>query len=275
LLESARRKMPALMLAMPFAGVSAPITMAGAIAMQTVELLSGLVLLQLVEPGLPTVYGGGASHADMRDISNVLGSMEAQMMNSATMQMARFYNLPAGTAAVFGYSDSKRNDYQAGTDSAFGQMILSLSGTNVAYGLGIMAGMDCNSLEKIVLDHEIFKSVKKFQSGIDVSERTLAFDVIKSVGPEGDFLSNKFTFDWFKKEYDFADIFDRKARGVWESKGAVSCQQHARDYVQAILDKSNLHRLSPNQDKELDKAMSGILKRRGFNLENYLDLLPE
>lgn len=275
LMESAKRKMPALMLAMPFAGVSAPITMAGAIAIQTVELLSGLVLLQTIQPGLPTIYGGGASHADMRDISNVLGSMEAQMMNTATMQMANFYKLPAGTAAVFGYSDSKRNDFQAGAESAFGQLLLSLSGANVAYGLGIMAGMDCNSLEKIVLDHELFKSIKKFLSGIEVSEETLAFDVIHQVGPEGDFLSNKFTFDWFKKEYDFAEIFNRKARGVWEEKGAVSCQENAREYVQTLLKKSDLNRLSPNQDKDLDQIMSGILKRRGFKLEDYLTLLPE
>ncbi len=275
LLESARRKMPALMLAMPFAGVSAPITMAGAIALQTVELLSGLVLLQIIEPGLPSIYGGGASHADMRDISNVMGSIEAQMMDAATIQMARFYKLPAGTAAIFGYTDSKRNDYQAGAESALGQLILSLNGADVAYGLGIMAGMDCNSLEKIVLDHEIFKSVKKFLSGIEVSEETLAFDIINQVGPEGDFLSNKFTFDWFKKEYDFAEIFDRKARGVWESKGAVSCQEHAREYVKTLLDKADLNRLPPTQDKELDKIMSKILKRRSFKLENYLNLLPE
>jgi trimethylamine--corrinoid protein Co-methyltransferase len=275
LMESAKRKMPALMLAMPFAGVSAPITMAGAIAMQTVELLSGLVLLQAIQPGLPTIYGGGASHADMRDISNVMGSMEAQMMNSATMQMARFYKLPGGTAAIFGYSDSKRNDFQAGAESAFGQLLLSLGGANIAYGLGIMAGMDCNSLEKIVLDHEIFKSVKKFLSGMEVSKETLAFDVINQVGPEGDFLSNKFTFDWFKKEYDFAQIFDRKARGVWEEKGAITCQEHAREYVQTILKKSDLNRLSPSLDKDLDGIMSGILKRRGFKLEDYLNLLPE
>ncbi len=263
------------MLAMPFAGVSAPITMAGAVAMQTAELLSGLVLLQIIEPGLPTVYGGGSSHADMRDISNVMSSIEAQVMNAATMQMARFYNLPAGTAAIFGYSDSKRNDYQAGAESALGQLTLSLGGANVAYGLGVMAGMDCNSLEKIVLDHEIFKSVKKFLSGIVVTEESLALDIIEQVGPEGDFLANKSTFDWFKKEYNFAEIFDRKARGSWEDKGAVSCQENARQYVQTVLNKADLNRLPPAQDKELDKTMSDILARRGLNLDNYLTLLPE
>ncbi len=275
LLESAKRKMPALMLAMPFAGVSAPITMAGAIAMQTAELLSGLVLLQIVEPGLPSVYGGGSSHADMRDISNVMSSIEAQMMNAATIQMARFYKLPAGTAAIFGYSDSKRNDYQTGAESALGQLILSLSGADVAYGLGVMAGMDCNSLEKIVLDHEIFRSIKKFLSGIDVTEESLAFDVIEQVGPEGDFLGNKFTFDHFKKEYDFAEIFDRKSRGSWEDKGSISCQEHAREYVQTVLNKAELNRLPSTQDNDLDKVMSDIVKRRGYSLDDYLTLLPE
>lgn len=275
LLESAKRKMPALMLAMPFAGISAPITMAGAIAQQTAELLSGLVLLQLIEPGLPTVFGGGSSHADMRDISNVMSSIQAHMMNATTMQMAHFYGLPAGTAAVFGYSDSKRNDYQAGAESALGQLILSLSGADVAYGLGVMAGMDCNSLEKIVLDHEIFKSIKKFLSGIIVSEESLAFDVIEKVGPEGDFLSNPSTFRWFRTEYHFSDIFSRKARAVWENDGAKSCQNQAREYAKSIIEKASLNRLPPSQDSELDKRMSEILRRRGFHLDQYFGLLPE
>jgi len=198
LIECARRKLPALMLSMPFAGITAPITMAGLISQQSAELLSGLVLLQLIEPGLPTIYGGGSSHADMRDISNVMGSMQAQMMNAATIKMAKYYKLPSGTAAIFGYSDSKVNDYQCGAESALSQFILFMSKTNVAYGLGIMAGMDCNSLEKIVMDHEIFKSIKEFASGIEVSEKSMAFDNIYDVGPEGNFLNSPFTLAWYK-----------------------------------------------------------------------------
>ncbi len=275
LLESAKRKMPALMISMPFAGVSSPITMAGAIAQQTAELLSGLVLMQIIRPGLPVVYSGACAHADMRDISNVLGSIEAQMMNAATMQMGQYFNMPSGTGAIFGYSDTKRNDYQSGAESALGQLILSLSGANVVYGIGVMAGMDANSLEKIVMDHEIFRSIKKFLNGIEISEETLAFDVIRQVGPEGDFLGHPSTFKSFKKEYMFADILNRKSKATWEKEGAKDSHEKAREYVQDILKKSSLNRLSPEKDRDLDKAMASIMKKRGLKLDDYLPLLPE
>jgi trimethylamine---corrinoid protein Co-methyltransferase len=275
LIESARRKMPALMISMPFAGVSSPVTMAGAIAQQTAELLSGLVLMQIIHPGLPTVYAGASAHADMRDVSNVMGSIEAQMMNAATIQMAHYYQIPSGTGAVFGYSDSKRNDYQGGADSVIGQLLLTLSGANVVYGIGELAGMDANSLEKVVMDHEIFRSIKKFLNGIPVSKETLAFDIVKEVGPEGDFLGNKHTHEWFKKEYIFADILDRKSKSAWEKEGAKDSQERAKEYVQSVLKKSALNRLSPEKDKELNKTMNHILKRRGFKLDHYLSLLPD
>ena len=275
LLESARRKLPALILAMPFAGVSAPITMAGTIAQQTAEILSGLVLLQLIEPGLPTVYGGGSSHADMRDVSNVMGSIQDQMMNAATLKMGHFYNLPTGTAAIFGYSDSKRVDYQAGAESALGQLILALNGADVVYGLGVLAGMDCNSLEKIVLDHELFQSVKRYRAGLDISAETLAIEVIAGAVADNDYLSSEHTYHWFQREYQSPIVFNNQPREIWESQGAVSCQARARDLVQAVLEQAVLNRLPPDQDRDLDRLMSDKLKRRGFKLDQFLSLLPE
>lgn len=275
LFECARRNIPALILSMPFAGVSAPFTMAGLISQQCAEILSGLILLQLKQPGLPVVYGGGASHADMRDISNVMGSIYAQMMNAATIRMANYYNLPSGTAAIFGYSDSKMNDYQAGAETALSQFILFMSEPNIVYGLGIMAGMDCNSLEKIVMDHEVFISIKEFAKGIPVSEASMAFDNINDVGPEGNFLSSQFTLDRFKDEYNLLKIFNHKSKETWENKGKMTCQKAANEYLLHLLENTSLNRLAPKQDRELDTMMAKILKRRGFQLDKYLHLLPE
>ena len=168
-----------------------------------------------------------------------------------------------------------QNDYQGGAESAIGQLILSLSGANVVYGIGVLAGMEANSFEKIVLDHEIFKSIKRFMRGINVSKETLAFDTIKEVGHDGDFLSKKTTFDWFKKEYVLADILSRKSKSTWKIGGAIDCPQKAKECVEKILKNSKLNRLSPEKDKALDRTMNTILKRKGLKLDDYLSLLPE
>ena len=50
-------------------GTTAPLTLAGLLAVQHAELLAGLVLTQLARPGCPFLYGGTSSrllHAQRR-----------------------------------------------------------------------------------------------------------------------------------------------------------------------------------------------------------------
>ena len=51
---------------MPLAGATAPVTLAGTLAMLYAEFLSGVVLYQLARPGLPVTLGIGATILDMR-----------------------------------------------------------------------------------------------------------------------------------------------------------------------------------------------------------------
>jgi trimethylamine--corrinoid protein Co-methyltransferase len=150
-----------------------------------------------------------------------------------------------------------------------------MSKPNVAYGLGIMAGMDCNSLEKIVMDYEIFKMIKEYDKGIPVSEVSLAFDNINDVGHEGTFLDSRFTLDRFRDEHNLSKIFNYKNREIWEIEGKITCQRSAKEYLLNLLESTSLNRLTPNQDRELDNTMAKILKRRGLQLDDYLHLLPE
>ena len=50
----------------PMMGGAAPMSMAAALALGNAELLSGLVIHQLVRRGAPFVYGCGLHHMDMR-----------------------------------------------------------------------------------------------------------------------------------------------------------------------------------------------------------------
>jgi hypothetical protein len=46
----------------PMAGASAPVTLAGAFAVGNAEILAGIVVNQLLEPGRPVVYNLGLGH---------------------------------------------------------------------------------------------------------------------------------------------------------------------------------------------------------------------
>ena len=276
LIESAKNNMPSLMIPMPFSGVSSAITMASTIAQGVAENLSGLVLMQIITKGLPVVCSAGSSHADMRSMLNVMGSLEAQMIDSGTIEVINHLGIPSGTGAIFGYTDSKSLDFQAGVESSMGQMLMSQSGVNVVYGMGELAGMDANSLEKIVLDHEVFKYIKRYLKGIDVNDYTLAYDTIKEVvETSSDFMGTDHTFELFKEAYIFTDLFDRRNKGTWESTDRSTSIDKAGVYVDQVLENNTFNMLAPDVDKKLDSVMEDILKRRGFTLSDYIKLLPK
>lgn len=276
LLEAADNRVPALMIPMPFSGVSAPITLAGAISQIIAENLSGLVVLQLIAPHLPVVCCGSGTHADMRSMHIVIGSPDNYMMNAGATEILHWLGIPSGTGAIFGYSDSKMTDYQAGVESALGQLMMASSGLSVSYGIGVLAGMNANSLEKIVLDHEVYRYVKRYMQGIEVSEETLAFDTIQEVVEESsDFIGTDHTFDHFRDAYLMSDLFDTADRMSWQDKGSKPLLETAHEQVEKLLASGDYCWLDPETDAKLDACMDEILHERGLSLQQFAHLLPQ
>lgn len=94
----ARLGIPACCISMDMAGANAPITLAGTLIVQNAELLSCLVLNQLVRPGAAFYYGTSTDSFDMRRGSATVGTAELALLQAGTAGMARYYNLPSWTA---------------------------------------------------------------------------------------------------------------------------------------------------------------------------------
>jgi trimethylamine--corrinoid protein Co-methyltransferase len=60
LMTYARYGQPVVVTPFILAGAMSPITLAAAIAQQNAEALAGIALTQLVNPGVPVIYGGRA-----------------------------------------------------------------------------------------------------------------------------------------------------------------------------------------------------------------------
>ena len=58
------------------AGAMSPVTLAGALAQQHAEALAGIVLTQIVRPGVPVMYGGFTSNVDMKTGAPAFGTPE-------------------------------------------------------------------------------------------------------------------------------------------------------------------------------------------------------
>ncbi len=91
---SAKNGIPIETLSMALAGATSPMTLAGTLVTHNAEVLAGMVLSQLVNPGVPTIYGSSTAALHMRYGSATIGTPEFAMLNSALAEMAHFYDVP-------------------------------------------------------------------------------------------------------------------------------------------------------------------------------------
>ena len=92
------------------------------------------------------------------------------------------------------------------------------------------------SYEQILIDADIIKKIKRASQGIHVNEDTLALDVIQAVGAAGNYLSNKHTRKYMKKELSVGGLMDRRMRESWESDGAKDLAARANEKARIILE---------------------------------------
>jgi trimethylamine--corrinoid protein Co-methyltransferase len=243
------------------AGATAPVTLAGLLAQQNAEILSGVVITQLVNPGSPVLYGAVSTIMDMREGNVALGSVETGLINVAAAQLARFYNLPSrGTG---GTTEAKVPDIQAGYEKAITLMMASLAGINFIYdAAGSLESTLTVSFEQVVADNELCGMVARAVRGIDVCEETLAIDIIEAVGPGGHYLTQKHTLERLGKEHYLPSILNRQNRLKWEKNGSKTLRDVAREETKRILKEHEPEPLEPEVDKELEKTIKELEKKR-------------
>jgi len=260
LIDSAKFDIPIEIIPAPQLGSTAPATLAGLLVQHNAEFLSGLVMSQLVNAGVPVIYSGSPSLMDMRYGTGCVGNIEVAMLSAGYAQIARAYGIPSG--AYLGISETKIIDAQTGLESANGLVIGTLSGINCITGPGMLGFENCQSFEKLAIDNEICGMALRMVKGITVNDETLAFDLIEKVGPGGHFLSEKHTLKWFQiEEYFSSLVIDKISKPKWESTGAKDALKRAGELVDRILEEHHPKPLTPDKEKELDSFMAEIFKR--------------
>ncbi len=164
-MKAAELGVPIEFIAMPLAGLVAPISVLGCVIQHTVETLSGIVLSQATAPGAPILYGGSPGVFDMRSMAASICAVEAQMMDCAYAEVGKHLGLP--TQAYIGMSDSKALDAQAGFESGTGYYLAALAGINSVSGPGMHYFESCQSPEKTVFDAELCRLARRLAAGID------------------------------------------------------------------------------------------------------------
>ncbi|TGE31714.1 hypothetical protein E4K68_16005 [Desulfosporosinus sp. Sb-LF] len=126
-------------------------------------------------------------------------------------------------------------DAQASHEKTLTGLLAAQGGANLIYGAGMLDMGMTFDFAQFVMDNEIFKMIRKVLGGINVSDENMAVDIIKEIGPGGEFVSHQHTFDHFKKEQSHTKLFDRSMRETWVIDGETNLTDRAYAEANFIL----------------------------------------
>jgi len=255
MIEIARYGIPFGPLPCPTAGTTAPLSLAGALTQQNAEILASLVIVQMVYPGLPIIYCGRLAMMEPRTGSSVWGGVELGIASAATVQIGHSYGLPVN---VYGLSTNSHTlEIQNGYERALNAILPALAGADELSGIGEMAAGVMGSYAQMVCDNDIVSSVRRAARGFDVTEDSLAVEVIQDVMKgQRNFMAERHTVDYLRSgEILHKTLGVRRTFEEWVRAGKISMADSAQLEAERILREHEVPPLTDAQENELDKIM--------------------
>lgn len=257
---------PVIIAACSMAGTTAPVTLAGTIALTNAEVLAGIAVAQMLQEGTPVVYGSQTTTSDMKTGCIAIGSPEGALCYEYAARLAKAYGLPCRGGGTL--TDAKSLSAQAGYEAMLTQLVTHRAGTNLLFqSSGIMDGYASMSYEKFIVDLEIIKMVKRYLAGVKVNPDTLAVDVINSVGIAGQFLTADHTMRHCRKEPFIPEI---SLRGTVQGDPSDKLLEKIRNKMNKMLETYQ----KPDISQEIQNKLVNYLLGKGIEAK-YIEALQQ
>lgn len=231
--------------------LTAPFSVISLLTVANAELLAGIVLSQLIQPGTPIIYANVSGSTDLRSVQLCMGNPEAALIFYATAGIADYYGIPFRTGGAF--SDAKELDYQAGMEA-----MLSIRTTSevkpdmIFHALGTMGTYNVTCFEKFILDEEIYNFTERLNTGIDASEEKFCMDIIEKTGPRGNFLTGR-TPKMFREEFYITKYLNKLDPNEWQNHGSLSLKEKMQGEVKKRIDSFKPAPVTKEQEKLLNQ----------------------
>jgi len=249
-LDWAPYKPPLIMLFIPLAGLTAPVTLEGTILQENTAFLGNTVLYQLAAPGWPMLWGAAAATVDMRSLRISQGP-EKNLMSMALIEMAKFYGVPCCGLGVT--SDAKAIGFQSGLEGMFSGTLLRLAGVDNIWG-GLLDSATLADLPYMVLATEGMRQGGRFGRGLTLDDEHLMADLIAEIGFSGKYIEHLSTATRFRQEHLMQEMFAREPFEQWQARGETETDM-ALAKTKAILEAHEPRPQDPDLVKELDRIM--------------------
>lgn len=257
LVEFANAGLPVGFSPMVQVGATGPCSVIGTIIQENAEILSGIVMAQVLKEGLPISYGGIAHVFDMRNQTIAFGSAEQTIMSAALIQLGRYYGFPVYSNT--GLTDSNIIDAQYGIEASATLSFGSLSRSDIFGHLGICGEDSAASLLKLIIDNELAGYFIRILSGFSYIDFDDIFKEIKNAGIGGNYLPSPMTLKNFKNEIWYSELFIRLPWGSWINNGEKNITETAALKMSKLL----------NEDMENDALEKSIFKELKKILKFY------
>ncbi|MGL4239454.1 trimethylamine methyltransferase family protein, partial [Tabrizicola sp.] len=238
------------------AGAMAPVTLAGALTLQHAEALLGIVLTQIVRPGVPVMYGGFTSNVDLRSGAPAFGTPEYTRAALASGQLARFIGVPFRSSAV---TAANAVDAQAAYETQMSLWGAVMGGAHlVEHAAGWMHGGLTSSFEKLILDAEMLQMMQAVLAPVDTSPDALALFAVEEAGPGGHFFGTAQTMAAYETAFYAPLVSNWDSWPNWLERGAQDAEARAGVVWRQLLAEAE----TPALEEDRAEALEAYVARR-------------
>ena len=256
-MEFAKAGIPVVSMSMALCGLTSPVSLASTIAIVNAENLASFAISQMTKAGAPVVYSSESTTMNMFTGEIHYGAMEQAMIASASAQMAKMYGAPTmvGSFGVGLYGERPGITFDPG-ELAFSTMT-NLALTDFASGIGGLDQAKGASLEQIVIDSDIWESVRDMRRDVAIDAEHLAADLIEKVGPGGSYLKEPHTMRNMRKELFLPGQEKARTYELYRlSADQKEAVRAAKERVKSILSSHSPERLGSDAAAEIARILN-------------------
>jgi trimethylamine--corrinoid protein Co-methyltransferase len=232
-------------------GATAPVTLAGAVALNLAEQFA-LGILEWALFGKKRLHlGGSISVLDMRTTIYPYGRPEMALANLMIAQLARHYR--AYFSGHAGLSDAKLPSVEAGAQKALTAIPTLMACGSLWMDAGLLSIDEVCSPVQLILDDEFLGCLSRFAHEFEISDETIGLETILEAGPGGHYLDKLHTVRYLREEHWQPGIWSRQMLRPWLETDRSLDVDRAREKVLALgqVAAESFSCMSPKLEREV------------------------
>lgn len=251
----AQAGLPVHVITNPILGLTAPHTIAGALALGHAEVLAAIVMVQCIAPGLGVMNQNTPSVPNMTDLASTSGGPDSALIRSTAARLYRHLGLPCHANAQ---TDAPLLDVQAASEKAIQSLCIAFARPSLLGGIGALANGTAASFEAILLDNERIGAIRRILEGVTVDEEHLAFDVVRDSAAGRDFVTHEHTLQFIRSTETWRPGLSVHRAGAGRTLPPESNVERARAEAARVLGSHQAAPVAPLEERRIGEVLASL-----------------